>query len=185
MTEVPTELALVESFANSLDVETGRNDLDSITGFRRWLRAHGLGRLAASVDEPALARARRFREALRTELLAHHEGEAAGDALARVSADVGLVGRFGPDGTISLGPAGEGVEVLLGELLAAIVLADAGGTWRRLKLCPADDCQIAFYDRSRNHSRRWCSMGVCGNRAKTRSFRARRSGTAPPPPGPG
>jgi predicted RNA-binding Zn ribbon-like protein len=37
-----------------------------------------------------------------------------------------------------------------------------------------------FYDRSRNRSRHWCSMGVCGNRAKTRTYRAKRaSGDTP------
>jgi predicted RNA-binding Zn ribbon-like protein len=42
-----------------------------------------------------------------------------------------------------------------------------------LKACPADDCQYAFYDRSRNHSAVWCDMKVCGNRAKVRQFRTR------------
>ena len=43
----------------------------------------------------------------------------------------------------------------------------------RVKICPADDCRWAFYDASRNRSRQWCSMEVCGNRAKARSHRAR------------
>jgi predicted RNA-binding Zn ribbon-like protein len=41
--------------------------------------------------------------------------------------------------------------------------------------CTSDECLWAFYDRSRNRSRHWCSMGVCGNRAKTRTYRAKRS----------
>jgi predicted RNA-binding Zn ribbon-like protein len=47
------------------------------------------------------------------------------------------------------------------------------GTWSRLKVCPADDCQWAFYDHSRNHSRTWCEMEECGNRAKARAWRER------------
>ena len=43
----------------------------------------------------------------------------------------------------------------------------------RVKLCFAHDCAWAFYDRSRNGSRTWCEMGVCGNRAKARTYRAR------------
>jgi predicted RNA-binding Zn ribbon-like protein len=43
----------------------------------------------------------------------------------------------------------------------------------RLKVCPADDCQAAFYDKSRNHSAIWCDMAVCGNRAKVREYRER------------
>jgi predicted RNA-binding Zn ribbon-like protein len=47
------------------------------------------------------------------------------------------------------------------------------GTWDRMKACRADDCEWAFYDSSRNRSGTWCSMEVCGNRAKARAFRAR------------
>jgi predicted RNA-binding Zn ribbon-like protein len=34
--------------------------------------------------------------------------------------------------------------------------------------CGADDCAWLFLDESRNHSRRWCDMKVCGNRQKAR-----------------
>jgi predicted RNA-binding Zn ribbon-like protein len=37
-------------------------------------------------------------------------------------------------------------------------------TQKRVKLCPA--CRWLFLDRSKNQSRRWCDMKVCGNRAK-------------------
>jgi predicted RNA-binding Zn ribbon-like protein len=40
----------------------------------------------------------------------------------------------------------------------------------RLKLCPAADCGWIFLDRSKNNSRRWCDMRVCGNREKVRRF---------------
>jgi len=54
----------------------------------------------------------------------------------------------------------------------------ADGTWERLKVCLADDCQWAYYDRSRNRSSVWCDMQVCGNRQKVRAFRARQGGRA-------
>jgi predicted RNA-binding Zn ribbon-like protein len=38
----------------------------------------------------------------------------------------------------------------------------------RVKRCSGDGCTWLFLDRSRNHSRRWCEMEVCGNRAKAR-----------------
>lgn len=41
----------------------------------------------------------------------------------------------------------------------------------RLKCC--DGCGRLFLDRSRNRSRRWCAMEVCGNRQKVRAFRRR------------
>ena len=44
----------------------------------------------------------------------------------------------------------------------------------RIKTCPAGNCGWIFVDRSKNRSRRWCDMNVCGNLAKARQFRARR-----------
>jgi predicted RNA-binding Zn ribbon-like protein len=39
---------------------------------------------------------------------------------------------------------------------------------RLLRQCAADDCSYLFLDTSRNHSRRWCDMEDCGNRAKAK-----------------
>jgi predicted RNA-binding Zn ribbon-like protein len=39
-----------------------------------------------------------------------------------------------------------------------------------IRRCDAETCRWFFVDRSRNHSRRWCDMKVCGNRAKARQF---------------
>ena len=45
----------------------------------------------------------------------------------------------------------------------------------RLKQCPAPDgCGWLFYDASKNATRRWCSMRMCGNGAKARRFQRRR-----------
>jgi predicted RNA-binding Zn ribbon-like protein len=79
-------------------------------------------------------------------------------------------------GPATLEPAGTGAGVMLGRVLAAMVLAEREGTWERVKICREDTCQVAFFDRSKNHSKTWCSMGVCGNRNKTRSYRSRRRG---------
>lgn len=43
----------------------------------------------------------------------------------------------------------------------------------RVRACAADDCRWWFIDDTRNHSRRWCEMKTCGNRAKLRRYRAR------------
>jgi predicted RNA-binding Zn ribbon-like protein len=51
----------------------------------------------------------------------------------------------------------------------------ADGSWARLKACRSQLCKWLFYDRSRNRSAVWCSMAVCGNRTKTRAYRARRA----------
>ena len=47
----------------------------------------------------------------------------------------------------------------------------------RVRTCAADTCRWLFLDTSRNHTRRWCNMNVCGNRMKARRFQARRDAT--------
>lgn len=47
------------------------------------------------------------------------------------------------------------------------------GDLSRLRVCAADDCDWLFLDESRNRSRVWCNMQVCGNRAKARRHYAR------------
>lgn len=37
-----------------------------------------------------------------------------------------------------------------------------------VRVCAAEDCSWLFLDTSKNHTRRWCSMKSCGNRAKAR-----------------
>ncbi|MGD8992575.1 MAG: CGNR zinc finger domain-containing protein [Desulfobacterales bacterium] len=42
--------------------------------------------------------------------------------------------------------------------------------WRKIKKCADPTCGWLFLDVSRNHSRRWCDMRACGNRAKASRF---------------
>lgn len=44
----------------------------------------------------------------------------------------------------------------------------------RIKTCPGENCGWKFLDRSKNRSRRWCDMAVCGNVVKARQYRARK-----------
>lgn len=43
-----------------------------------------------------------------------------------------------------------------------------------VKICENAKCTLWFHDISKNHTRRWCSMAVCGNRAKAAAHRARK-----------
>ena len=47
------------------------------------------------------------------------------------------------------------------------------GELSKLRQCGGEECGWMFLDTSRNHSRQWCDMRDCGNRAKVRRFRAR------------
>jgi predicted RNA-binding Zn ribbon-like protein len=63
----------------------------------------------------------------------------------------------------------------LGEVVAIALTAMLDGSWPRLKVCRK--CEWAFYDNSKNRSGSWCSMQLCGNRTKTRAYRARKKTT--------
>ena len=45
----------------------------------------------------------------------------------------------------------------------------------KVRLCAAADCGWLFVDDTKNRSRRWCDMKICGNREKLRRFRARQA----------
>jgi predicted RNA-binding Zn ribbon-like protein len=45
-----------------------------------------------------------------------------------------------------------------------------------IRECREETCRWLFLDRSKNHSRRWCDMRICGNRSKSRRFHARQRG---------
>jgi len=65
-------------------------------------------------------------------------------------------------------------------LLAAVARSAAEliteGEATRVRLCANPGCSLFFYDNSRTHRRRWCSMSLCGNRHKVAAF-ARRHAT--------
>src|SRR5262249_32679661 len=66
----------------------------------------------------------------------------------------------------------------LDEVVATALAAVLDGSWRRLKACR--NCHWSFYDYSPNLSATWCSMQLCGNRKKTRAYRARTRAAYPP-----
>lgn len=175
----PPGLARVQSFVNTLDVESGTDELASPAALRAWLEAHGLaGDGGAGLDDGDVTRARAVREALR-ELLGGNGGHPVDPSAVRlldaVSANVPLAVRFDDAGHPILRSSGAGLAGALGTLMADIATAVADGTWVRLKVCRSDTCRWAYWDGSRNRSGTWCSMAVCGNRMKGRRYRRRRS----------
>jgi predicted RNA-binding Zn ribbon-like protein len=172
------DIELVSSFINTLERSASAPDddsLDSPQALRSWMKERGIppGDRLGPED---LTRAIEFREAIRQLLVAKSGGEFRGGALRelRDAADEGLIRvEIHEDGQAFARPAQRGVPALFARLLAAVADSQCAGTWDRLKACAAEDCQWAFYDTTRNRSRTWCSMEVCGNRAKTRAYRAR------------
>ncbi|GGX25415.1 CGNR zinc finger domain-containing protein [Streptomyces lomondensis] len=160
----PGGLALVEALVNTLDIESGADALDTPAARARF----GI----TGDDETEQARA--LRESLRAVLLAHaghpphREVTPLGDLLAAAP----LVVTVDPaDGSAALTPADD--RSLYARVAAAVAEALVAGTWTRLKACEATDCHWAYYDRSPAGRGRWCSMRVCGARAKMRRYRAK------------
>ncbi|MFC9155629.1 CGNR zinc finger domain-containing protein [Streptomyces bauhiniae] len=159
----PGSLALVESLVNTLDIESGRDALDT---------EEGRANLGIADGEPDTART--LRESLRAALLAHagHPPHATVPPLGELLAHAPLLVTVdATDGSAALAPAD--TAPLLSRVAAAVAGALVEGTWQRLKACEAPTCHWAYYDRSPAGRSRWCSMQVCGARAKMRRYRAK------------
>jgi predicted RNA-binding Zn ribbon-like protein len=169
----PGSLRIVQAFVNTVDREHGPDLLDDVAGLSEWLERN---LLPADGAAAGLAAAREVREALRTRLLANngepHDPQAQA-VLEQAARSAQLEPTFPPDGA-ALVPRAAGVDAAIGRILAAAFAAMVDGSWARLKACPGDRCGWAFYDRSTNASATWCSMSVCGGRAKAGAYYRRR-----------
>jgi len=170
----------VQDFVNTRAFDPDQEQIPTAEALGVWLGERGLlhGEPVGEADRLAAVE---LREALRRLLLANN-GTAPDPAdlalLNRVAEDGGLRPRFLAGGHVAVEAGAPGVPGALGRLLVAVSDAMSAGTWSRLKACADHGCLWAFYDRSRNRSGHWCSMEVCGNRAKARQFRSRRRSSA-------
>jgi predicted RNA-binding Zn ribbon-like protein len=62
------------------------------------------------------------------------------------------------------------VEAALGPITVSALNLLQRADLSRVKQCQGENCGWLFFDSTRNRSRRWCEMEVCGNRAKQRRF---------------
>jgi predicted RNA-binding Zn ribbon-like protein len=176
--------ALLCDFVNSLEHEDDGQaveHLGSAADLSRWLAERGLVTGTPRATSADLDLALRLRLGLRQALVAHdqtHPAAASGpdDAIPpQLTRELPLQLTVDADGP-RLAPAVAGVRGGLAEVLVAVAGSHADGSWPRVKICAADDCRWAFVDGSKNRSRHWCDMDLCGNRAKTRAYRARHRG---------
>lgn len=135
-------------------------DLDAVAAqavdLREWLRPVIATWVtpAAAGDIPTAVRSRLER------VLRHDRGYFR---MVKQRDGVDLVrGRHWQDPQQLLVPAAEAAARLLTTGDASLV-----------RHCEGPTCTLWFYDRTKSHRRRWCSMAVCGNRAKARNHRER------------
>ncbi|TMC09427.1 MAG: hypothetical protein E6J29_13815 [Chloroflexi bacterium] len=159
----PGRLELVQAFINTADLEENTEELHSVGALADWLDGHGLAVSGKALRALCLLNngVQPDRQALK--------------ALDDVTANLHLhlKARFAIDRPLYLEPDEPGVAGALGLLLTIVFEAMQDGTWSNLKACASEDCRWAFFDHSKNHSGRWCSMAECGNRSKVQSYRAR------------
>jgi predicted RNA-binding Zn ribbon-like protein len=125
-----------------------------------------------------LTTARTLREIVRTLVIQEKEGRGGdlsqiNDFLAQghsylellkdASSKIQMVRRYGQKNPVQLlTPLAESAAELL-----------STGDLDLVRPCKGDKCVLWFYDRTKSHQRRWCSMSVCGNRHKVMAFRQR------------
>jgi predicted RNA-binding Zn ribbon-like protein len=123
--------------------------------FRAFVQEHG-GRPLKAVDLADLEPLNRLlaRDEEHGELVAHRHGKIATLEFRRTR-------RW---------RSPESLLIPIGEALAKMLTEE---DFADVKKCEGATCTLIFADRTRNRSRRWCNMGICGNRAKQIAHRQR------------
>jgi predicted RNA-binding Zn ribbon-like protein len=184
-------------FVNTEMIESGR-EVDRISNpqeLAAWVAASSLGRefgIPPDIESTVYTRAIRLRGALRAsynalideqpvpepalESLNAVLGSAPGTALHRLSTQTL---RHTPH--VNLATDASHLPWLLASAGAQLLCSDETKLLRRC--ANRDHCMLIFLDTSRSHTRRWCSMDLCGNRRKvaahTQRTRQRRTKNVP------
>ena len=173
----PGPLVLVQALVNTVELPDGSDRLAERADARPWLVDNRLLAPHADLTDADLDLVRGVREALRALLVRNAGGPAPNDAALATLRSAAARGTahasLDDGGEVALSADGDSVRDRLMELMLIIRDAQRDGTWARLKACANDECQWAFYDRSKNHGGTWCEMAACGNKLKNRAFRAR------------
>jgi predicted RNA-binding Zn ribbon-like protein len=176
VTVLHPQLDLVRDYVNTLDFETGIDTIASPDELATWFSEQGLVDDFVEPSDEEVAEALAVREAIRELLLANNGVDADATGASKTLEEAGRKAQLGvrfEDGRPVLAPEEDGVRGAIGRIVATVAELAPTDEWKRLKGCRDENCRVAFYDKSRNRSRAWCSMEVCGNREKARSFRKR------------
>ena len=171
--------------------------LDLLYDFDRWIAWHAAAGIVGTAERKALARrwmrnaesvnaparAVAFRSELRkmAGCVASHEPvpETVVGAINDVLRRGAVYGQLTPVGRGFVRQVHRDVRDPV-DLLVPIAEDAADllckGDRERVRKCGSPACVLFFYDTSRNRTRRWCSMDLCGNRAKVAAYFRRRRG---------
>jgi predicted RNA-binding Zn ribbon-like protein len=182
------------SFINTLSARSTQHPIEKLVSFEAllgWARDEGVlkpeeaNRLSSRAKrrqaeaDRVVAQARELRELLHDTLdaTAARRTPAAptlGDLSARLAGWY-RHGRLAPAGESLqwIYAGGDDLERVLWEIARAASRLLTSPHLARVHACEAVDCGWWFMDESKNASRRWCDMKICGNREKLRRFRER------------
>ncbi|MFI5801706.1 CGNR zinc finger domain-containing protein [Streptomyces sp. NPDC051561] len=181
MIEAPPPARLIEAFANTVDVELGTEDLDTPARLTAWLAEQDLLPPATRITPADHDLALRLRGGIREALGLHADtpDPSLMAAAAQALTELPLLVTVTPDARTALAPSPELPPARHALATLAIAWTEIGttGDIARLKRCAEHACAWVFWDTSKNRSRRWCSMRVCGNRTKARRYAAKRATT--------
>jgi len=170
--DVPATVAVVRDFVNTTDHETGTDDLATPAALAAYLHRQGLTPFLARASTSELDLAHQLRAGLRLALEEHHGIGTEPSGLAGILEQLDVCLTCDATGPV-LTTFASGVAGGLARIGVAAHTMAVEGLWGRLKICLSDECGWAYFDHSKNRSRSWCEYG-CGNKIKTRSYRARR-----------
>ncbi len=178
-TPAPGELELVRLFLSLHDhaASDGTTLEPGPSAIAWWLRSTELIGGDVVVSDADVTWAQAIRDALVDKVRQNMGATPGADTdrcLNDAAAETGLRPRFDEPRLV---PTVDGVRGAIGHLLGVAFLAELDGSWHRFRLCADPSCTTVFYDRSKNHSAKWCSMQTCGNRNKVRAFRRRHAPT--------
>lgn len=171
----PGELELVRAFLSLHDHPSGdqSSEAPSPATVAAWLEETGLLKTAEAASMEDLAWVTHVLEALRSKVFENMGAAPDSSAIARLDEAARRAGLSPAFESKTLVTSESGVVGAVGRVLAIAFLAQLDGSFARLRECGSPTCRSVFYDRSKNHSGRWCSMSECGNRAKVRAYRQR------------
>lgn len=173
----PGELEMVRQFINTRNIEEGTDELSSTNGLRAWFVEQGLVARGAKFAEKDVRFFLMMREGLRFLAIRNNGEQVEGESLEQFNQMVGTLElglEVGVDGNLRGVPRGGPSGQAAGRILLAVYNSTVEGRWGKLKACKNDNCRWSFYDRSKNHSGKWCSMSVCGNRSKVKRYLSRK-----------
>jgi predicted RNA-binding Zn ribbon-like protein len=169
--------ALATDLVNTHDAFERVEHLGSVEALADFAADHGFD--TANMTTPDLDRLHTARPTLRSAMLSNNEEEAVttlNDLLATAQPSPRLVTSHDGEWIFSYADPKAGLaDQILAEATAEVLNEIRNNRLRWFSTCASSTCKDVFIDKSRNHSRRYCTPDVCGNREAQRAHRSRQT----------